>query len=229
MGEVITRNLYTRMIPFEFDENNINKQAKEATIDEVRKVIEGTHFIKNEGLHPDVIVAGDIFKKDNGSIYLNIRPDCDCVPDRRREGANNDEVSMYLLTGDKLTSKQESNAYDSTYGHFIEKDNESIVFNIADGKSYKILFKKLEIMKWVDLKQKRIGRLLPPHITLIQQRYALYLQRQGLPRIPSEAIPVSRSSYFMPDELRENSFHYDARPDVLKQAKMQIGHWMKQY
>jgi len=67
-------------------------------------------------------------------------------------------------------------------------DNQSIVFNIIDGKTYNFKFKDLTINKWSAIKDKRVGRLLPPYITRIQQRYALYLQRQGLPRTPKQAI-----------------------------------------
>lgn len=55
----------------------------------------------------------------------------------------------------------------------------------------RIEFERKEI--WVEthaeLKNKRPGRLLHPYLTRIQQRYALYLQRQGLPRIPDGAVP----------------------------------------
>jgi hypothetical protein len=39
------------------------------------------------------------------------------------------------------------------------------------------------------LKDKRIGRLLPPYITRIQQLFGLYFQRIGLPRTPDEILP----------------------------------------
>jgi hypothetical protein len=55
-------------------------------------------------------------------------------------------------------------------------------------KTYRYEFKNLTIKKWSEIKSSRIGRLLPPHITRIQQRYALYMQRQGLPRTPEKAI-----------------------------------------
>ena len=45
-------------------------------------------------------------------------------------------------------------------------------------------------MQWNNIKDNRIGRLLPPYITRVQQKYAHYLQRQGLPRIPKQAIKI---------------------------------------
>src|SRR3546814_19275093 len=54
-------------------------------------------------------------------------------------------------------------------------------------------FKKLQIGTWEDWKTHRQGRLLPPFSTRLQQNYAAYLQRTGLPTIPkilrSVAVP----------------------------------------
>ena len=73
-------------------------------------------------------------------------------------------------------------------------DSNAIVFCIDDQKTIDFRFKNLELKEFSELKDNRIGRLLPPYITLIQQRYALYLQRQGLPRIPEEAVKENNES-----------------------------------
>ena len=70
----------------------------------------------------------------------------------------------------------------------VEIDNQSIIFPINNGLSIDFRFKKLEIKSWEDVKDRRIGRILSPHIDRMQQRYAAYLQRQGLPRVPQKAI-----------------------------------------
>ena len=69
-------------------------------------------------------------------------------------------------------------------GIFFEKIDETIISTIADGNTIKFDFKKFEKQKFEKLKNNRIGRLLPPYIIRIQQRFSLYIQRQGLPRIP---------------------------------------------
>ena len=183
LGEVITRNLHTRMTPFSFDEKTLNKRpGKKAKKAEVRKVLEGERFITKEGLDDNTICAGDIFKV-NSKVYINIRPDCDCIPRKKGEA-----VCLYLLRGSKLTNKQEKKKYRKEFGNFEEIDNQSTVFSIIDGRTYDFQFKDLTVMKWPELKDKRIGRLLPPYITRMQQRYALYLQRSGLPRTPEKAV-----------------------------------------
>lgn len=187
LGEVITRNLYSRMMPFAFDSNILSKRRKKAPRDEVRKVLQGERFIIDKGLHKDTIAVGDIFKISD-KTYINIRPDCDCILGRDTTDGKTDDVDLYLLKGNKLTTNQEKKKYRTTYGNFEEIDNESIVFNMIDGKTFKFAFKNLTVEKWSSIKDKRIGRLLPPYITRMQQRYALYLQRQGLPRIPDSAV-----------------------------------------
>ena len=56
-------------------------------------------------------------------------------------------------------------------------------------RSVQFDFRKFRVQKFSELKDQRIGRLLHPYLTRIQQRFGLYLQRQGLPRIPEAAIP----------------------------------------
>ena len=58
----------------------------------------------------------------------------------------------------------------------------------VDGKILSFSLRKLSIKKWNEIKDNRQGRLLPPYITKIQQKYSAYIQRQGLPSIPKEAI-----------------------------------------
>jgi len=73
-------------------------------------------------------------------------------------------------------------------GGFIEKTNNTYIPFIVDGKIIEFFFKEIKIKKWNSIKSTRIGRLLPPYITKVQQRYSSYLQRQGLPAIPEKAI-----------------------------------------
>jgi len=192
LGEVISRNLCTRMTPFSFREDYLLDDISNDDKDEVRRVLEGERFIKEDGLHKDSIAAGDVFKL-KGKIYLNIRPDCDCVPNRNDEHSTIDDVNLYLLKGNRLANDKEGDCFNEKYGHFNEQDNNSIVFSMIECKSYVFQFKDLNIKNWSELKNKRIGRLLPPYITRIQQRYAFYLQRQGLPRTPEVAVYKSDS------------------------------------
>ncbi len=186
LGEMISRNLHTRMTPFKFDSAMIKRRAKNKnnSIEETRRVFTGERFLDKDKIHENTIVAGDIFKI-KGDIFLNIRPDCDCIP---RNGTTCDilqKVELYLIKGAKLSKKQEKDIYIKKYGYFKEGDNESIIFSMFEGKTFSFQFKNIRIEKWQAISDKRIGRLLPPYITKIQQKYSLYIQRQGMPRIPN--------------------------------------------
>jgi len=113
---------------------------------------------------------------------LNIRAQCDLVHSSNPE--------LYCLRG-RIVDEGKINQDDGLHfreGEFIEKINHAIVPCIDNGKIIEFLFRDLKPKEWKNIKDKRIGRLLPPYITRIQQRYALYLQRQGLPRIPEIAV-----------------------------------------
>ena len=183
LGENIFRNLKSRMAPFDFNGTILSKRGKCIDSLELRSVLEGERFLKNENLHADNIAPGDIFKIRR-NFYINIRPACDLVARDRSQ----DAIDLYLLKGSKLSSKNLKKTFTKSHGIFNENDGQSIVFPVCDGKGFDFRFKNITLEKWVDIKNKRVGRLLPPYVTRIQQKYALYAQRQGLPRTPWAAI-----------------------------------------
>jgi len=186
LSEVVSLNLKTRMHPIEFGIEPADTGT--VTEDELKMVLMGTKFIRCDSLHPDYFAPGDVFQIPGNKFLINIRPECDCVPDRDKEEKIED-VDLYLLRGDKLTPGQLFNRYSEPRGQFDEHDSDAIVFSVYEGKSIIFGFKKLCVKKWGEVKTQRIGRLLPPYITRIQQRYALFIQRSGLPRTPAAAVP----------------------------------------
>ncbi len=186
LGDLISRNLHTRMKPFEFNEDLFKSTAKEDQ-GELRKVLEGALFLKKESLHDDNIAPGDLFYFSS-NYYVNIRAACDLIPDRNDPCSVVDNVELYLLKGAKLSDKKTKELFAKKYGHFNETEVQSVIFPLHGGKAIDFRFKLIITKKWQDVKDKRIGRILPPYITKIQQRFALYLHRQGLPRVPSEAV-----------------------------------------
>ncbi|MBI2412895.1 MAG: hypothetical protein HYV24_06775 [Deltaproteobacteria bacterium] len=189
LGELISRNLHTRMAPFEFSEEILNKKGVKIEKSELRCVLEGERYLKNSCLHTNAISTGDIFKvvdeAANARYFLNIRAQCDLV-----RSSSLDNVELYCLKGKVITEDdiKSKKGIPFKHGQFIEKVNHAIITFIDDGCILDFSFRDLVIKKWKDLKSKRIGQLLPPHINRIQQRYALYLQRQGLPRTPDIAL-----------------------------------------
>ena len=191
MGELISRNLHSRMTPFEFKNEVLDKNS-EVPKEEIRKVLEGERFLRSESLHENDIGTGDLFKEEYQDVgqtkfryYLNIRAQCDLL---RSDNIN--KVELYCLKGRIVDESRINNDGGNSIneGQFIEKINNSIVPFLDGGQIIEFLFRDIKLKKWKDLKEKRVGRLLPPYINRIQQRYALYIQRQGLPRIPDAAI-----------------------------------------
>jgi len=186
LGRLILRNIQSRMTPFDFALKSFVKPGNDALSDRttVLEVLEGERYITNGSLHEASIAPGDIFK-DGKTYYINIRPECDCVA---RSGDSVDELELYLLRGSKLTTTQQSKAENTDYGRMDERDGEAIIYPINDGKGVSFQFRDIVVNKWADIKDKRIGRVLPPFITRLQERFSAYLQRPGLSRYPAIAF-----------------------------------------
>ena len=187
LGDVITRNLCNRMTPFEFDGKVISTSDAHVSKDEIRKVLEGARYLRK--LNDKDIGTGDIFKERDSDTnedvyYINIRANCDLVRNRNPK--------LYCLKGKQVNENDISSTGEIRFhnGHFLEKVNHTYIPFIDNGKIIEIKFRDIHVKKWNSLKANRIGRVLPPYINRIQQLYSLYMQRQGLPRIPSSAIGI---------------------------------------
>ena len=210
LGNFIFKNIMARTQPIEFDEN-ILKLQETITKDAIRKVLEAERFLESASLPPEIPFTGDLYEiykyeldenttSEKKLYYLNIRPDCDIAI--RGENIN---PKLYCLEckviKEKRINSSKSDQIIFYRGSFIEKRNNIFLPFVNDGKILTINFKDLAIFEWNEellpknnngakriFKKTRIGRVLPPYITAIQQKYSFYLQRQGLPAIPQEAI-----------------------------------------
>ncbi|MFA7446573.1 MAG: hypothetical protein WCY89_11550, partial [Flavobacteriaceae bacterium] len=186
LGTFLYKNLIARTNSCVFDEKIVNKKNKNITKNDLRKVLEHERFLVQDKISANP-ATGDVFKIQNDQngeyqYFINIRPDCDFI----REAKKGVDVVLYCLRG-RVVTEQKINQK-KWKGNFDEKINQTFIPFIDDGKIIEILFKDIKTKKWNDIKDKRIGRLLPPYITRIQQKYAFYLQRQGLPAIPFKAV-----------------------------------------
>ncbi|MDB6060062.1 MAG: hypothetical protein JWM78_165 [Verrucomicrobiaceae bacterium] len=192
LGNLIGRNLASRMTPFDFDLGSyvdafdahmpVNQNEYRAML---QKVLSGERFLDIKYLHESSVSPGDIFYDGKKYYYINVRPECDCFP---RGEVQLDDLPIYLLRGAKLSHTKTIEKYDKAYGSLRESDNEAVLFGLLPDTTISFRFSDLKIEVWKDWKEKRIGRLLPPFLTRLQLRYSAYLQRPGLPRVPPEAI-----------------------------------------
>ena len=202
LGNFIYKNLSARANQITFNNNILSQEVDSTDIKkDIRKILEAERFIRNDAL-PDKPCTGDLFKYNcagDGSIeksyYLNIRPECDIIRDRNPR--------LYCLKCKIITDEiiDSEKLFDGST--LIEKVNNAYIPFVNNGEIIKVCFRNMEIFRWEEklkiknendletekmFKETRIGRVLPPYITKVQQRYSFYLQRQGLPAIPEKAI-----------------------------------------
>lgn len=192
LTHLINDNLRGRMHTNAFEAEILDAAPVEVPREDLQELIGEISFISfQDDVPANEIRCGDLFQISGKRYLLNIRPDCDCVS---RDGQRIDRVELYCLEGEAMSDEELKDSYRGRLGQFEEHVGESIAFSIHERKSVRFRFKKLRIKRFADIKSQRIGRLLHPYITRIQQRYALYLQRQGLPRIPEAAVsPAPRA------------------------------------
>ena len=188
LGELITRNLKSRMSDVGFDEQILSKDISEIQKNDLISVMTGDRFISNKKLNKKEVNTGDIFKDKNGKYLLNIRPQCNLIS---RDGHNSGSTTLYLIEGKCIdfpnSNKKLEKMFNIKGGNFKESISEAILFPI-EKSIIKFSFKNQINKSFEDLGSMRVGKVLPPYITRIQQRYALYLQRVGIPPTPKKAI-----------------------------------------
>ena len=184
LTHLINDSLHGRMQANTFDDEILGADSSEISSEDLRALISETSFRNNESLPSEEIRCGDVFQSSERRFLLNLRPDCDCIP---RSGQKTDRVQLYCVEGEEMSDEDIDRRYNN--GHFEERNYESVAFAACNGRSVMFTFKSLRLKRFGEIREKRIGRLLHPYLTRIQQRYALYLQRQGLPRVPEGAIP----------------------------------------
>ena len=189
MVGLINSNLFARMETDIFEEEVLGAGPNKTKTDskDLKSVLEGASFIPHGKLPRGDIKSGDIFKENSDSYLINIRADCDCIP---RKGQSKDNIELYCIEGKRIEKKELKKLYKDQLGNFDERVWQAIVFTVHGGETVIFDLKKLVPKKFSEVENKRVGRLIHPYITRIQQRYSAYLQRQGLPRIPREAIEI---------------------------------------
>ena len=194
LGRLITRLVTSRMHSPEIDLDGflpkLDEQFKANPAGykaALTAVLESERFLRAKQLDPDSFSTGDVFAETSPqgvtTYYINVRAECDCI---KHPGASTGP--MHLLTGNVATDVQ----VDPVYGQVYEQHNEAIVFAMYEGNNFRFKFKPAIKPKefgpaWRD---RRIGRLLPPFLIRLLERYAAYAQRPGIPRVPSALIPV---------------------------------------
>ena len=179
--ELINENLRGRMRTSVLEAGSFAGRGDEPTMEELQALI-GEASCRSD-LPEDEIRCGDLFQTSESRFLLNLRPDCDCVP---RDGQRLDRVRLHCIEGQSVDNAELAEQY--SRGHFEERVWEYVAFAVCNGRSVRFSFDKLKMKRFAEIRAQRIGRLLHPYLTRVQQRFAWYSQRQGLPRIPEAAL-----------------------------------------
>lgn len=185
LDELLYENLHSRMSLINLTDLPINR--KDSILyepSEIRDLMQGQRFLPAEKLLSEMIYTGDIYMNEHDGIrdyYINVRPQCDCIP---RDGVVLGDVDLYLIKGTEKTINK--CGFSSKFGSFSDTETRVTIFPIFH-KAIQFKLGDFSVIKFSEMKEKRIGRLLPPFVTKLVQKYALYIQRQALPRIPEEA------------------------------------------
>ena len=188
LTHLINDNLRGRMRTGSFEAEVLGEPDADVPRDDLQALIAEASFQPKDAIPEEEIKCGDLFKEPRRKFLINIRPDCDCVA----RDTEPDDVDLYCIEGKRISDSRLREKY--RRGQFVESIAECIAFAVWEGRSVQFDFKKLRVEKYKELKQYRVGRLLHPYLTRLQQRYALFLQRQGLPRIPENAVPAPHPS-----------------------------------
>lgn len=182
--EIIFKTIKARTQVGSLDEKTIKEEKPEVKLNynEIMDVIRGIMFIENDYLEIDHVKPGDVFKiEEENKYYFNVRPECDTVKDRT-------DGNIYLISGEELNGEAINKShYKEPFG-IIEKLNESIVMGLDNKNAVLFKFKKIKIMKFTTIQNKRICRIIPPYSTFILQKFNAYMSRVGKPRYPDQII-----------------------------------------
>ena len=188
LTETISRNLLHRMDPHLFRADLIKTDADRESLDSVRRVLYQQAVLPVERLHPDITMPGDFFFVEGDQQYpphtieICLTPACDLVA--RNQDA--DDIRMFMVQGSIVQGNELRT--EKALKHVLASSDSttSVLLHhlVPEDAMYVVRFKDWFVTTWGKVKSRRRGRLLEPYVTLLQQRNALFSQRQGLPRLP---------------------------------------------
>ena len=192
LSESIGRNMQHRMRPLAFDDKVMAPSAgySKPLPGSLRRVVHRSAVIGGAHLSPLEIMPGDLFYSEAlveglpEKILINITPACDLVP---RKGTKLADVRLTLLHANLVPKDQlgSNKKYDD-----LEKRSGSpsaeVMYVLLDSiRPYVVSFRDWSHSSWAEVGEMRSGRLIEPYITQLQQKFAFYFHRQGIPRLPA--------------------------------------------
>ena len=188
-------NILNRISPVAFDVDSITSFGGEYSADSLSKIAQGRTTILEPKLSGVIPVPGDIFElagDDEGTVWVNVSPICQTVSRPKpggSGGASPKGIRLHLLRAVRQAVPR-SNTKFNDLKKSGEGPNQVVVHTMLAGNPYLISFGDAQIAEWDQLRPCRIGRLIPPFITRIQQKHAAYIQSEGLPSVSAQLYGI---------------------------------------
>jgi hypothetical protein len=192
--ETLNANVRHRMDPVSFDLEVIDIANLSGDGEASRRVRFGRSILQASSLHPTEVMPGDFFsswrKSDPANtIWLNLTPACYTVRGRRKPG--DPDVRLHLIRGVPETVPSDAKRFAQWERERQRASRSELVHVLHGGMAYKFDFSTLQTFSWTTVSKHRLGRVLPPFITQVQQRHAAFLTSEGLPRVLPEMYQVA--------------------------------------
>lgn len=144
------------------------------------------YLIKGKALKDRDIVTEDIrFVSEGRLMFPNKTYTLEEIQEMCKSAADQENGTTDELQQLNRQFRKYRNLVFFNQGELLEKKPEIVLACVAGGKIIKFEI-ELIIKPFAELKDKRIGRVLPPYITRIQQKCSQHIVREGTMPIPRE-------------------------------------------
>lgn len=184
MLDLINTIVSARVISCGAFAKNMMKIGDLENVENIAKIVSAERYmsISPDRLRDYPIVAGDIFKVNNGEYCVNIRASCDTI---RKSTPKLYLLSCYEISGMPSSYAGKDKPIVPQGGQLVRWNNSFIMPYSIEAKTVEVDFSSLQVVDAVaEWKDRRIGRLLPPFLTRLQELYSAHMVREGLPATP---------------------------------------------
>lgn len=133
--------------------------------------------ISGHEMSPDEINIEPIRLTNEGHLIIDKKNMFNVMDDLKNEEK--------LIKINEILEKNRDKIYVTSNNDIIERGNNVVVPCISDGKTL-VFSLQPEIIEFSKLKNERVGRLLTPYITRIQQKFSQHIVREGVMPVPIE-------------------------------------------
>lgn len=201
LSDLMFDNLRAR-VHCDFEIEGAAAPLENSDVESAVDVLNLSVMLPNVTLPKSQIGCGDIFRiSQDGEpeVYeLVVSCDCDCIVrdvDPAEVLIQTVRVDSPVSASDKEINNRVQCVKDKEHGlcSYQLKQNPSSQFLFPmNGRCLCVRFRTLEAKPLSDfVMADRVGRILPPYITNVRQRLALWIQRVGIPKLPDEIFKTS--------------------------------------